>query len=213
MTSVGDVNFLKTAILTETFYAQGDVVDESLVYNLEKLVRESNKDMVHGQLFVSNNINNKTAVICANLDIIDTGMPDLKTEHYRKLVEVLYYTTRGFVMTLNEQLEEDKKSIPLHEFAECIINAAVENTKGISNIVLRFDKNKIIQDVITGVDNLDGIMIVDWETVSEGRLNAFSFILDQKYWQNTCQAAIADVVKEMDAKALRIALQLSMKVL
>lgn len=206
--------------LTETFHVTGDKVTTDWIDELEKMVELANKDLKDGQLAVlkrtnfNDSTNRQVVAISSQLNIFDVGVPNMDQQHLMQLVHMLYYTTRGLVMTLNEQLEKEKKTVSLREFSECIIESVIDNAKGMSPLVLRFDKEKIIDHILTGVDDLDGIMAVDAETyLSEGRLNAFSFVLDKNYWLAVCQAAVNDIIKEMDAKAVRIALAMQMQVI
>lgn len=211
-------NSLKDSLLTETYCFAGDNTTDPLYIELDAMVQNANKDLADGQLYLNTRTCmgtlQKATRICSRLNILDSDTPNLDPQHYNKLVQQLYYTTRGFVMTLNEQLDEEKKTIPLHEFAECVVRSTIENIQGMSKIAERFDQKAIVQDVINGINKLDGVIPVDAGTyLPEGRLMAFSFILDDGYWWATCKAAIQEVIKEMDAKAVRIALKMGMDAL
>ncbi|MBO6225340.1 MAG: hypothetical protein J6N72_07825 [Psychrobacter sp.] len=205
----------KDEILSETFVVSGAQVTQAYNIELHKLVEEANKTIVGGELCIKRT-SPYNASIHASIDInpLDHNIENNTAKKIDGLVTFLSYVTTGIVSTLNDEYDNnpDVKHVNTSEFIRKVVNRTIDSAQAVSPIVKLFDQDEISKNIYSDMDDLDGVWygIGNGVDTSAGRVNVFECVLSHKAWRRICDKAITDIVKQMDAKALRIALKMSM---
>ncbi|MBO6225656.1 MAG: hypothetical protein J6N72_09450 [Psychrobacter sp.] len=197
----------KDVNLTETF-VKVDVNDADMSA-LQSAIEAANKALDYGELLLVGGKNRSVGIyskILINTNGAKNNIPVKCEDSIRGLATYLQAVSLGVARSLNDEL---KTPSYIRNYLSTVVVRSLSNAQSISLLVKQVDADEVIEHLMKQMDKLEGYEIL----VSEGREGLIKHVLDRDYWEGICNKAFNSVVKQMDAKALRIGLSQSMDVL
>ena len=198
---------IKDTNLTETFFKMG--ATESEIAVMQDGIDIANKAVDYGELFLQGGKSSSVGIYSKILINSDDANKEslIKCEDSIKGLAVYLQTVSlGVARSLND---EYGMAIDIRSYVSTVVTRSLTNAQGISLLVKQVEADNIVEHLIKQMNKLDEHDIYS----NKGREGLINHVLDSDYWETAINAAFSSVVKDLDAKALRIALLLGMNVL
>lgn len=198
---------IKDTNLTETFFKMG--ATESEIAVMQDGIDIANKAVDYGELFLQGGKSSSVGIYSKILINSDDANKEtlIKCEDSIKGLAVYLQTVSlGVARSLND---EYGMAIDIRSYVSTVVTRSLTNAQGISLLVKQVEADNIVEHLIKKMNKLDEYDIYS----NKGREGLINHVLDSDYWETAINAAFSSVVKDLDAKALRIALLLGMNVL
>lgn len=198
---------IKDTNLTETFFKMG--ATESEIAVMQDGIDIANKAVDYGELFLQGGKSSSVGIYSKILINADDANKEtlIKCEDSIKGLAVYLQTVSlGVARSLND---EYGMAIDIRSYVSTVVTRSLTNAQGISLLVKQVEADNIVEHLIKQMNKLDEYDIYS----NKGREGLINHVLDSDYWETAINAAFSSVVKDLDAKALRIALLLGMNVL
>lgn len=198
---------IKDTNLTETFFKMG--ATESEIAVMQDGIDIANKAVDYGELFLQGGKSSSVGIYSKILINSDDANKEslIKCEDSIKGLAVYLQTVSlGVARSLND---EYGMAIDIRSYVSTVVTRSLTNAQGISLLVKQVEADNIVEHLIKQMNKLDEYDIYS----NKGREGLIKHVLDSDYWETAINAAFSSVVKDLDAKALRIALLLGMNVL
>ena len=197
-------------LLAETFYLTD--VDALDVSQLKKAVTLANKNLIVGKLKTLD-YGNGTVSIAADVPHIysKAASKSMSTDHaVSALAELLSCLALGTVKTMNEELgKEGGNKFCLSDYLTSLVDKLLAHAEVVSKFSTVLEAQEVLGYLSDTLDELDCFDPYK----PEGREDLVKYAFSRKHCEAMCYKKLASITKKMDAKALRIALLLNMKVL
>ena len=198
---------IKDTNLTETFFKMG--ATESEIAVMQDGIDIANKAVDYGELFLQGGKSSSVGIyskILINADDANKGTLIKCEDSIKGLAVYLQTVSLGVARSLND---EYGMAIDIRSYVSTVVTRSLTNAQGISLLVKQVEADNIVEHLIKQMNKLDEYDIYS----NKGREGLINHVLDSDYWEAAINAAFSSVVKELDAKALRIALLLGTNVL
>lgn len=182
--------------LTELFYLPKSANNESLKKCLDVLLIEANSKIEGGYLYTSAE-SDDSIIIRSKITLTSEGF---ERGDIKKTALYLALTARGNAMVLNEAgIKKD-----LSRFVTEVVGDTLGSLM-LKNNIARYIKVGPIEKFVLNELN----KVKNYADYDECRLDLITNTLDQDFWQRICETAFDDVIKKLDAQALRVAMSLN----
>lgn len=182
--------------LTELFYLPKAANNESVKKCLDVLLNEANSKVKGGYLYASAE-SDDSIIIQSKITLTSEGF---ERSDIKKTALYLALTARGNAMVLNEV--GCKKDIS--QFVAVVVGDTLSSLM-LKNNIARYIKAEPIEKFVLNELN----KVKNYADYDECRLDLITNTLDQNFWQRICETAFDDVIKKLDAQALRVAMSLN----